>query len=215
MNYPMSKLIWIPFMLGGCDFLFPPCTNYKKEVCACDDAGAMMCELAEATEEMAQEYKDNDDEDRYDSAQDACETLLDAWDEADGCAQYEDGGGDSDGGDSDGGDSDGGDSDGGDSDGGDSDGGDSDGGGSDGGGSSGGDATINCEGDCAFWFACYEEDEGACMTSCLTTWADEGYCDGSEASQYKDCAIAAASSCDEATWEACDGAYPNALTECN
>jgi hypothetical protein len=137
MNYPMSKLIWIPFILGGCDFLFAPCTNFKKEVCACDDAGAMMCELAEATEEKAQEYKDNDDDDRYDSAQDACETLLDAWEEADGCEQFADGGGDSDGGDSDGGDSDGGDSDGGDSDGGDSDGGDSDGGGSDGGGSDG------------------------------------------------------------------------------
>ena len=63
MNYPISKLIWIPFVLGGCDFIFPPCTNFKREVCACDDAGAMMCELAEAAEEKAQEYKDNDDDD--------------------------------------------------------------------------------------------------------------------------------------------------------
>jgi len=88
MKSSAATLMWIPVILGGCDFLFPPCTNFKRVVCACEEAGADMCDVAEAAEENAQEHKDNGDDHRYDSAQDACETLLDAWDEADGCTQF-------------------------------------------------------------------------------------------------------------------------------
>jgi hypothetical protein len=80
-------------LLSGCDLLFPPCTNYKRKVCSCDDAGTAMCKAAEAGEKKAKEYKQDGDDDRYDKMQDACEVVLDAWKEADGCDQFADGGG--------------------------------------------------------------------------------------------------------------------------
>ncbi len=228
MNYPISKLIWIPFVLGGCDLIFPPCTNFKREVCACDDAGKMMCELAEAAEEKAQEYKDNDDDDRYESAQDACETLLEAWDEADGCEQFAEGGGEeesedesgddgddasSDGGGSDGSGSDGGGSDGSGSDGGGSDGGGSDGGGGndgggdgggdDGGGSASTDAMLYCSGECAYSVACWELNEATCLTDCLDLNAEAGLCDGPDSADWAVCATEAAMDCDEDALTAC------------
>ncbi len=85
-----------PFLLvflSGCDLLFPPCTNYKRKVCACDDAGTAMCKAAESVEKQAKEYKEDGDDDRYDKMQDACEVVLDAGKEADGCEQFSDGSG--------------------------------------------------------------------------------------------------------------------------
>ena len=95
MNFAATASIFLPLFLTGCDFLFPPCTNYKREVCTCDDAGAAMCKVAEAVEKQAKKYKDNDDDAKYDSLQDTCEKALESWDKADGCDQFSGGGGNS------------------------------------------------------------------------------------------------------------------------
>ena len=194
MNLPTATLMWIPMVLGGCDLIFPPCTNLKREVCACDDAGPVMCDVAETAEEKAKEYKDNDDQDRYDSAQDACETLLDAWDEADGCSQFEDENGSS---------SDGGS--GGDDDGDDDDGGDEDGAGADGQSQSGVDvdATLYCQGECSFTIPCWGEEESTCVSTCRDFWESDGYCDGPEVIEWGTCSATAAVSCDEDAWGTC------------
>jgi len=93
MNFATTASIFLPLFITGCDFLFPPCTNYKREVCTCDDAGAAMCKVAEAVEKQAKKYKDNDDDAKYDSLQDTCEKALESWDKADGCDQFSGGGG--------------------------------------------------------------------------------------------------------------------------
>ena len=175
-----------------------------------------MCETAKAAEEKAKEYKEDDEQERYDSAQDACDILLDAWKEADGCSQFTDEEADADWDEensetspsaddgADGG-ADGGAE------------GGADGSAEGGAGTSvGEDASLNCEAECIFDVACYDADPNTCNDECLQAYADEyGLCDGPEAGAYAGCVIAASATCDDAAFDTCIVDYPNAMTLCN
>ena len=183
-----------------------------------------MCETAKAAEEKAKEYKEDDEQERYDSAQDACDILLDAWKEADGCSQFTDEEADADwdeensetspsaddgaDGGADGGAEGGAD--------GSAEGG-ADGSAEGGAGTSvGEDASLNCEAECIFDVACYDADPNTCNDECLQAYADEyGLCDGPEAGAYAGCVIAASATCDDAAFDTCIVDYPNAMTLCN
>ena len=155
-----------------------------------------MCETAKAAEDKAKEYRDDEDEARYDSAQDACETLLDTWKEADGCRQFGDEDND-DNWDEENTESDQ----------------PTDGGAGSGASSPvGEDASLNCEAECIFNVACYDAEPSACTEACLQTYAEELACVTDPRPMHGECVIVASATCDEDAYDACIVGYPNAMT---
>ena len=199
MNTLVATCFWILLLLTGCDYLLPPCTSIKQKVCTCDAAGDVMCETAKVAEEKAKELKEDEEEARYDSAQNACEAQLDTWKEAGGCSQFNGQGNDSDT--------------------------DDENTASDPSineGIEGGDSTpltidasLNCKAECWFEAECHDANVGTCTDHCLQTYSEnEALCDGPGVDAYETCVAIASASCDDHAFDACILDYPTALTLC-